>query len=538
MIEIIWCRGRESNKSLNPLLLMGFLVIVAASRLLFRLLMAKSPAKYVVVKNGKDLLFQRKVPKQIVDKLSLKSGTVYQRALGLTLGCSDTELNEALAQSHTLFKIHCRQLDNSSPDALSDSELDMQLTELLRKFNLRAGEFVGVGEKGTKVNNALFGFDDGQIEDLLEWSRIANDPDAPEEVQAQAQALLEGDKKSQLYMRLAEKLTEAEQHQPKTLKTLMVEYFYSRGFEDKQQIAKDPGPTKQRVRRNNQKAIQRIKTLLSIVGEQHANDALGAKLQVGIKNYCHERLKGNTVTTATVKRELADIKSFLNYCIEEYSFNWVVKVPDMKRIAGEGAKLSRKKIPLSIEHQEKFLNYVLNTDHGDHIAGVMCLLYLQGGVMPSEVMHMTLDNGNLTDLRRVPYLNANFAKTKTEARKRIVPIVIGAKYIREHLQETTEWLKRVSDSTSSARNVRFLKKATGADKYTGHCLRHTFKLNFFTNGADTLHACLIAGWEGDKYGHSRAMMNYAMEGIELPDTLKKIYESNQQIHRHLEQFFN
>jgi len=29
-----------------------------------------------------------------------------------------------------------------------------------------------------------------------------------------------------------------------------------------------------------------------------------------------------------------------------------------------------------------------------------------------------------------------------------------------------------------------------------------------------------------------------MEGIELPDTLKKIYESNQQIHRHLEQFFN
>ena len=147
MIDIIWCRGRESNKSLNPLLLMVFLVILAASRLLFRLLMAKSPAKYVVVKNGKDLLFQRKVPKQIVDKLSLKSGTVYQRALGLTLGCSDTELNEALAQSHTLFKIHCRQLDNSSPDALSDSELDMQLTELLRKFNLRAGEFVGVGEK-------------------------------------------------------------------------------------------------------------------------------------------------------------------------------------------------------------------------------------------------------------------------------------------------------------------------------------------------------------------------------------------------------
>jgi len=501
--------------------------------------MSKSPAKYIVVKNGKDLLFQRKVPKRIVDKLNLKSGTVYQRALGLTLGCSDAELSEALVQSHNLFTIHCRQLENSSPDALSDSELDMQLTEMLRKYNLRAGQFVGVsGEKGSKVNNALFGFDDDQIENLFKWSRIANDPDASEEVQAQAQALLEQDKKSQLYMRLAEKLTEAEQHQPKTLKALMVEYFYSRGFEDKQQIVEDPDPAKQRIRRNSQKAMQRIKTLLSIVGEQHANDALGAKLQVGIKNYCHERLKGNTVTIATVKRELADMKSFLNYCIEEYSFNWVVKVPDLKRIAGEGAKLSRKKIPLSIEHQEKFLNYVLNTDHGDHIAGVMCLLYLQGGVMPSEVMHMTLDNGNLTDLRRVPYLNANFAKTKTEARKRIVPIVIGAKYIREHLQETTEWLKRVSDSTSSARNVRFLKKATGADKYTGHCLRHTFKLNFFTNGADSLHACLIAGWEGDKYGHSRAMMNYAMEGIELPDTLKKIYESNQQIHRHLEQFFN
>ena len=355
--------------------------------------MSKSPAKYIVVKNGKDLLFQRKVPKRIVDKLNLKSGTVYQRALGLTLGCSDAELSEALVQSHNLFTIHCRQLENSSPDALSDSELDMQLTEMLRKYNLRAGQFVGVsGEKGSKVNNALFGFDDDQIENLFKWSRIANDPDASEEVQAQAQALLEQDKKSQLYMRLAEKLTEAEQHQPKTLKALMVEYFYSRGFEDKQQIVEDPDPAKQRIRRNSQKAMQRIKTLLSIVGEQHANDALGAKLQVGIKNYCHERLKGNTVTIATVKRELADMKSFLNYCMEEYSFNWVVKVPDLKRIAGEGAKPSRKKIPLNAEHQEKFLDYVLNTDHGDHIAGVMCLLYLQGGVMPSEVMHMTVDN--------------------------------------------------------------------------------------------------------------------------------------------------
>ena len=271
--------------------------------------MSKSPAKYIVVKNGKDLLFQRKVPKRIVDKLNLKSGTVYQRALGLTLGCSDAELSEALVQSHNLFTIHCRQLENSSPDDLSDSELDMQLTEMLRKYNLRAGQFVVVsGEKGSKVNNALFGFDDDQIENLFKWSRIANDPDASEEVKAQAQALLEQDKKSQLYMRLAEKLTEAEQHQPKTLKALIVEYFYSRGFEDKQQIVEDPDPAKQRIRRNSKKAMQRIKTLLSIVGEQHANDALGAKLQVGIKNYCHERLKGNTVTIATVKRELADMK--------------------------------------------------------------------------------------------------------------------------------------------------------------------------------------------------------------------------------------
>jgi hypothetical protein len=69
--------------------------------------MAKSPAKYVVIKNGKDLLFQRKIPKKIIDKLSLKSGTVYQRALSLTLGCSDAELNKALARSHTCDYFTC-----------------------------------------------------------------------------------------------------------------------------------------------------------------------------------------------------------------------------------------------------------------------------------------------------------------------------------------------------------------------------------------------------------------------------------------------
>ena len=136
---------------------MGFLVIVAASRLLLRLLMAKSPAKYVVVKNGKDLLFQRKVPKQIVDKLSLKSGKVYQRALGLTLGCSDTELNKALANAHELFLLHVRKLENSSASAMSDSEIDILAMDYLRRIKARTGSLVTSKQQGTYVGNVLEG---------------------------------------------------------------------------------------------------------------------------------------------------------------------------------------------------------------------------------------------------------------------------------------------------------------------------------------------------------------------------------------------
>ena len=499
---------------------MGFLVIVAASRLLFRLLMAKSPAKYVVVKNGKDLLFQRKVPKQIVDKLSLKSGKVYQRALGLTLGCSDTELNKALANAHELFLLYVRKLENSSASAMSDSEIDILAMDYLRRIKARTGSLVTSKQQGTDVGKVLEG-DADQVYYLAERLQVLADPDADDQTKAQAALSID----EQVQWRIAEKLTEAEAYRPTTFSSLASDYYQFK------QLDTNAAEQSKLVKRNKAKVVQRINKFLSYIGEQFVNDKAGGYVQVALRNYCEDRLEAK-VKTSSIKRELNDIKAFINYAINEYSLSWAIRTPNLPK------QSAKTKTPLTEPEQTQLIEYALNEQHGKPHLGVACLLYLQGGLMASEMMHLTVDNGNLTDLRRVAYLNANHDITKTEARKRIVPIVIGAKYIRQHLQETTEWLKRTTDTNHSHQIKKFLGTATGNETLTGHCLRHTFKLNIQMNEADLLNSCAIAGWSGSGLGLSQHMINYGNKGLEDKPLLKRLQATSKQIHIHLKKYFD
>ena len=511
--------------------------------------MAKSPAKYVVIKNGCDLLFQRRLPTKLLNKLNITKGKMFLRSMGLVCGCSAAELNKALAHSHTLYEMYCQRLENSSPEAFTDNELEVQVVELARKLNIKPSQLVNSKDKAGEINKALWGYDDGQIEAMETYDNLAKDTEVDNLTRAQAsfaseqiaseakRTIAQRDFNKTMQLRLADKLIEAKKFKPKTLGALVKEYFYAKGFEDKNKIADEPNVNK-RTRRSNAKRIKRIKRYLDFVGDQYVTKELEDTLQVALDNYCYERLNSNTVTISTVQRELADINSFINHSNKKYKYNWNITSPDLEEMAGSKVPRSKKRKPLTADEQVKLVDYILNTKHNDHVAGVMLLLYLQAGVMPSEVEHMTLENGSLGDAESAtPYLNANYDITKTDARKRLVPIVIGAKYIRQHLEETTNWLKRVTESSSSFKNTKFLRKATENDTVTGHCLRHTYRYNFLINDANVMHCCLIAGWDVKQFGHSRDGADYALALLEDPAVVRRLYETQKVMHQHLEQFF-
>ncbi len=124
--------------------------------------MAQSLPRYVRIKNRKDLVYQRRVPTKILE--TIKARALFQRSMYLTIAASEKEISKAIMECHELYELHCRLLSNSSIGALSDKELDVAATELLRKIKMRAGRLINSSDKATSINQALWGLDDGQIE--------------------------------------------------------------------------------------------------------------------------------------------------------------------------------------------------------------------------------------------------------------------------------------------------------------------------------------------------------------------------------------
>jgi hypothetical protein len=60
--------------------------------------------------------------------------------------------------------------------------------------------------------------------------------------------------------------------------------------------------------------------------------------------------------------------------------------------------------------------------------------------------------------------------------------VLGLDYLKEHLDDAIGWLRRTTDSTPSARIKKLMRQFTGGEELTGHCCRHTFRVNCEASG--------------------------------------------------------
>ena len=437
--------------------------------------------KYVVLntKRSKTLTYQRRFPKDVA---ALVGKALYKAPLGLAPppACSESELARAVEKATEVFDAKVKQARNSDAEVFSDREVDHLAAEILRKEGLRAGQFADYDEGwGDPAADAV----DAKSDDELGPNPTVEDKAR----QAAYRALMSA------------------KSAPKklTIDQLLDTYLESKPRE---------GKSLADLTRNWRGAMAHI-------GNAFATPEALDRIHAGLDSWVAERLKD--VTAGSVQRGLNDVVSILRWASKRFRIGWHIETPELPK------HKAKTKQPFTRPEQKKLVKACRQWDDG---VAAAILMMLQGGMMPSEVARLDVDATMESLAAENPHVLIGYggADTKTDSRKRIVPVVVETELVREHLIEGIRWAAGVKEGTGSATINKRLGNA-GFDK-TGHSLRHTLAQNLKAAGVPETQGSLIAGWKQGS-GVPEKMMHYGAEGVS--DYVQPLAEASRQAHAHL-----
>ena len=252
----------------------------------------------------------------------------------------------------------------------------------------------------------------------------------------------------------------------------------------------------------------------SVVNKEH--------IEEGLDQWVETR-KGQ-VAASSIQRELNTIIGVLRLAIKKHRLAVVIEAPSLPKHKAK----SRQVLPK--DQQVELVNKILN-DLVPPADGVALLLHLQGGVIASECQR--LKTASVALGAKVPHIVIE-SDTKTTARKRVVPITVGVRWLRKALAELEDssglafgarWTG-LTESAISSRLIQLLPK--GIMPYG---LRHTFRANAIASAAGD-NAALIGGWSSAN-GISPIMFKYGQEGLSDMEVLKGLEATSKQINSHL-----
>jgi integrase len=262
---------------------------------------------------------------------------------------------------------------------------------------------------------------------------------------------------------------------------------------------------------------------IEIAGDTLISESTLDHIHAGLDAFVEQKLTDGQAVSA-IRRNLSEPLAALRRGSAVYRLGWVIEPARLPKYQSKGKRT------LNYEQQRVLLDACRDWDDG--IAACI-LLMLQAGAMPSEVKRLDFEQDvHLEGLPYVIFRGGDSGVTKTEARKRIAPVVLEAQLIARHLEETIQWLNSVTDSTPSATIKKRLKSVLG-EGYTGHCLRHTLRSNCAAVSANPFAVASIAGWKTPGSGLSDIMLNYGKEGLQTSETLLNLQQESLKIHRHL-----
>ena len=149
----------------------------------------------------------------------------------------------------------------------------------------------------------------------------------------------------------------------------------------------------------------------------------------------------------------------LNYASTRHRLNWAIK-PN-----SEGGEDDAKTKKASLSNNEQIALAKHCMADKDTPAVSACILFMmQSGAMVNEITRLKIDEV-LADLNagipQISIVKDESTRTKTKERRRAVPIVLGADYLRQHIGEAIELCNELDQSSVSRGISKKIRQVTG-----------------------------------------------------------------------------
>jgi len=448
--------------------------------------------------------YQRDYPRKLRHLTSKKTFTY-----PLQLQVANTnviEIQKATIKAEEAYQRQLLLISNSDPDALSATDVEKAAADFLRKRGLVAGQYLKIA-KDPDIS-AREEQEQRQLQpdgyDYADWA-VPEFEDVWYKDQTGQPLTL----KDRIVGVARQKLVNKAKAKPKTLGSLWDEYVHYRGI--------DPES------RNGKKALKYWNRWISLAGDTVISGATLQHINDGMDAYVLDR--EGQVSSQTLIRELGDVTACLRKASRKHRLGWQIELPEIKPTPVNARN------PLEPQQQIELVRAILEpAGKIKPMYGVTLLLYLQAGMMVSEIKRLRPEDIALdADIPHLKIVN----DTKTDDRKRIVPIVLGLELIRNNIEDTINWLQGCTESAPSATLKKIMRRTIDSPKTSPHCLRHSFKINGQRAGVSLLTIASIAGWSDEQRKASRHLLNYGSNAISQSEIVQTLYQDSLKIHQHL-----
>jgi len=432
-------------------------------------------------------------------------------------GQDKSQFMQKLTLASNTFEIEVKRATNSDPRAYKAAEISALVQKKLQSLRLVEGQIAreypidpeltaleqrNYEERGDQTPLQIMPdevIDGGLLRD--EWFEYANKKGAG----------IPLDINDVVFLETRAALLEVRKYKPKTLGTIWGPYALHR----------DTSATSTVWER-----------YLTVVGHQLISpDSDDAYLNHSLVSYRDTRRA--SVKDSSIRRELTDIIACLRFTSREHSFGWRLQRPLLKVLP------SKSKHVLTVEHQSLLVSHCLSIEDSTVGAAVTALLYLLGGVMFSEVERMDLDQQIEALNSKIPHVVISpKTKTKTAARPRAIPIIIGVDLMKRGIASAIR-LNNLDKNVARRAVEKILVESTGTEAgfYVSYGLRHTLKANCDRNEVRDSDTCKLAGWTTHGGADNKIMLEYGGDFTASSDGMKSLLRSQKKALKHLKQFF-
>ena len=442
--------------------------------------------KYTINSRGR-LLYRRRYPIRLRGHPQLK-GDFFTRSLGVRSDASDQEQLSAWQQIHEDYECFIEGLTAINEDLIEDADIVRRARATLRVHGLKPGLLSPRPRLSPEANQVILDAARHQLS-------LPHSPDhsvvttitPPDDL---------WDGVSSAAFRLLTQPTQREKHPMRLLSDCWKPYCEFKEIDV--------------TTRAGRRDLRRWERFLEVSGD-HMLDQQA--VHQALDKYVETR--SGEVSGPSVKRELQGVIAIIRHVIRLKRLPIVISPPPIK-----DASKHKRRITLTHAECQAVHNHIRRSSVRPEYACVVYLMF--HGLIASEIARLTPEALRLD--AAIPYVSIE-GRTKTESRKRYVPIALGLNELRTVTQKYSHHrhglgrLMTRTESNLSHSLGKIVRQGTGNARATPYSLRHTLKANLLACGVDHQLIALIGGWSGLV---SSVMLGYGSDAYAESRTLAQL----------------